>query len=186
MRENLRWAVLSYSLYNNDIQIARFTRTNCFSSLSDYEGDYNKMIISDTLCKVTKDYHDFYLHYIADMLKLENVVITENSIEFKAYPETYKNMLVGSLVRFLFENLGNIPLNCIDIQIKFLDDLKNGKSKYRNKLKRFCDFYSRIKKPKWFQTGHSWDPSQTKIKSTQDWLKYKTTKYDPVNTFFTT
>ena len=186
MRKRPIWAKLSYKLWNNNKLIIDKRNTACFSDLKN-SNNYTHMEIYDILCKTTEKYYHFYLQYIADMLKLEDVEIGENSFKFKAYPESNKNMLVGSLVRFLFEKFGCIEQPQIDLSKELFEPLKNGKSKYRNKLKRFCDFYSRINiKNRYFSTGHSWEPSKTEIKSTQDWLKHKKWQgYGTVNDFFT-
>ena len=91
-------------------------------------------------------------------------------------------MLICATIRLLWEQFGmcNPTIQMHDV---FFEKLQNGKSKYKNKLKRFCDFYSQIKIGNYFSDGHSWKPSLTLIKSTLDFKNYKG---NSVNKFFTT
>lgn len=186
MREDFMWAKTYYKLYNGSELIDDKQNVACFSFMRDYIGEYTHVYIYNILCKHTKDYHNFYLNYISDMLKLEDVEIGDNSFKFKTYPCNYKNLLVASIVRLLHEPIGTTSYSNNEGKIKehknFFKNLKHGKSKYRNKLKRFCDFYSRIECSRYFYTIHFLSPKDMKIKSTQDWLKTK--NISGVNIFF--
>ena len=133
-------------------------------------------------CEKTIKYKMFYLQYVSDMYDL-NAEITEEYFKFKGQGSKYKNMLVCATVRLLWENIGSIT-PAIPMHDVFFEKLQNGKSKYRNKLKRFCDFYSKIDlgtKSTYFSDGHSWKPNKTSIKSTLDFKNYKGIS---VNEFF--
>jgi len=122
-------------------------------------------------CEKTIKYKMFYLQYISDMYDL-NAEITDEYFKFKCQRNKYKNMLICATIRLLWENLGSVT-PAIQMHDVFFEKLQNGKSKYRNKLKRFCDFYSQIKTGNYFSEGHSWNPSKTLIKSTSDFKNYK-------------
>lgn len=134
-------------------------------------------------CEKTIKYKMFYLQYVSDMYNL-NAEITDKYFKFKCQGGKYKNMLVCATIRLLWENIGSITPS-VPMHDVFFEKLQNGKSKYRNKLKRFCDFYSKIDlgaKSNYFSEGHSWKPSKTLIKSTLDFKNYKK---NSVNNFFT-
>ena len=162
---------------------------NNIEKLFENQACYSKMInncdfitLYDLNCKKTIKYKMFYLKYVSDMFDL-NAEITDEYFRFKCQGYKHKNMLVCSVVRFLWEKLGNLS-PAIQMHDVFFEKLQNGKSKYRNKLKRFCDFYSKIEvNSSYFHTGHSWKPSETLIKSTLDFKKYNE---HSVNAFFTT
>lgn len=163
----------SYTLNGTE---KRYDKANCYSSMTD-KADF--ITLYDLDCEKTIKYKMFYLQYVSDMYDL-NAEITEEYFKFKCQGGRYKNMLVCATIRLLWEELGYkkpaIPLHDV-----FFEKLQNGKSKYRNKLKRFCDFYSQINVGDYFHEGHSWKPSKTVIKSTLDFKNYKG---DSVNGFF--
>jgi len=174
-------------IFNNGEKEQLGTNRNCFSSLPHSFDDIEKIYIHDFTVKTTEKYEDFYIKYIVDMLKLEDVTIKKNYFEFKAFKNRYFNLLVLTLVRFLFERLGYQSTDYPNYALQFLNLLKNGKSKYRNKLKRFCDFYSRLtdhKNIKYWAEGHSFTPYKVKIKSTKDFLNVKKQGINSVNNFF--
>ena len=158
----------SYTLNGNE---TLFKDKACYSSMitkTDFITLYNLN------CEKTIKYKMFYLQYVSDMYDL-NAEITEEYFKFKGQGSKYKNMLVCATVRLLWENIGSIT-PAISMHDVFFEKLQNGKSKYRNKLKRFCDFYSKIDlgaKSTYFSDGHSWKPNKTLIKSTLDFKNYK-------------
>ena len=165
-----------YVLNNNETILEK---QNCYSSMV-HNVDF--ITLYNLNCEKTIKYKMFYLQYVSDMYDL-NAEITEEYFKFKGQGSKYKNMLVCATVRLLWENLGyispTIPMHDI-----FFEKLQNGKSKYRNKLKRFCDFYSKIdvgEKDSYFNESHSWKPSKTIIKSTLEFKKYNG---GSVNNFF--
>ena len=166
----------SYTLNGNE---TLFKDEACYSSMitkTDFITLYNLN------CEKTIKYKMFYLQYVSDMYDL-NAEITEKYFKFKGQGSKYKNMLVCATVRLLWENIGSIT-PAIQMHYVFFEKLQNGKSKYRNKLKRFCDFYSKIdvgEKDSYFNEGHSWKPSKTIIKSTLEFKKYNG---GSVNNFF--
>ena len=165
-----------YTLNGNE---TLFKDEACYSSMitkTDFITLYNLN------CEKTIKYKMFYLQYVSDMYDL-NAEITEEYFKFKGQGSKYKNMLVCATVRLLWENIGIIT-PAIPMHDVFFEKLQNGKSKYRNKLKRFCDFYSKIdvgEKDSYFYESHSWKPSKTIIKST---LEFKNYKGISVNEFF--
>ena len=144
----------------------------------------NKELVknSNTACWAGLDKSEYLGEdiYIDEYIEPE---ITEEYFKFKGQGSKYKNMLVCATVRLLWENIGSIT-PAISMHDVFFEKLQNGKSKYRNKLKRFCDFYSKIdvgEKDSYFNEGHSWKPSKTIIKSTLEFKKYNG---GSVNNFF--
>ena len=181
MKKDYGWGSSSpvtwgYVLNNNETILEK---QNCYSSMV-HNVDF--ITLYNLNCEKTIKYKMFYLQYVSDMYDL-NAEITEEYFKFKGQESKYKNMLVCATIRLLWENLGcispTIPMHDI-----FFEKLQNGKSKYRNKLKRFCDFYSKIdvgEKDSYFNEGHSWKPSKTIIKSTLEFKKYNG---GSVNNFF--
>lgn len=155
------------------------TKVACYSSMVSKE-DFITLYKLD--CEKTIKYKMFYLQYVSDMYGL-NAEITDEYFKFSCQGDNYKNMLVCATVRLLWENIGSIS-PAIPMHDVFFEKLQNGKSKYRNKLKRFCDFYSKIdvgEKDSYFNEGHSWKPSKTLIKTTLDFKNYSG---GSVNNFF--
>lgn len=185
MKENYAMTI-TYDVVYKDKTVHNSKNHACFSQMPCSQTFNNnkisKIIIYDLERKVTIEYREFYLKYLVDMLKLKKAVITDTSFEFQAFPCRRKTLLVCTLTRVLYEKFGGYSVdNVKDILIP----LQTGKSKYRNKLKRFCDFYSRIPSNdnfKNFPSGHFFKPSLTKIKSTDDFVKAKT--LTSVNEFF--
>lgn len=152
----------------------------CFSQLYVY-GQPKEITIFNTKCDHTLQYRDFYLQYIIDMFKLE-ASFNEDEFIFKSLKDRYKDLLVCTLVRMLWERIG--CSSEID-NAAFLESLKNGKSKYRDKLKRFCDFYSKIDQSKannYWGEGHTPKPDKIKIKSSKDFINAPV--ISGVNNFF--
>jgi hypothetical protein len=183
MRIGLKWgdsSPVSYDIvYKN--YTSNFYNESCFSSLPRNCEDIKYIIIYDIECDVTKDYTDFYIQYIIDMYKLE-ATFENNIFKFKAFDNRYKNMLICATIRILWENIGDISPT-LDTVTYLFELLKNGKCIYKDKLKRFCYFYSKIPyNGNYWNTGHSWNPNLTKIKSTKDFVN--TLKLNSVNGFF--
>lgn len=182
MKKNYGWgssSPITWSHILNGVE-EFYTKVNCYSSMIS-KADF--IILYNLDCEKTLKYKIFYLKYVSDMYNL-NAEITDEYFKFKCQGNIYKNMLICATIRLLWEQLGNItPI--IQMHDVFFEKLQSGKSKYRNKLKRFCDFYSQIDigdKNNYFTEGHSWKPSKTLIKSTLDFKNYKG---DSVNEFFT-
>jgi len=166
----------SFTINNNE---TINKKQSCYSRMVD-----NVIFITlyDLDCEKTIKYKMFYLQYVSDMYDL-NAEITEEYFKFKCQGNRYKNMLICATIRLLWENIGSIN-PAIPMHDVFFEKLQNGKSKYRNKLKRFCNFYSQIdlgEKKNYFHDGHSWKPFQTLIKSTSDFKNYNG---NSVNEFF--
>ena len=167
----------SYTKNNNKTLVEK---TSCYSSMT---SNVDFITLYELDCEKTIKYKMFYLQYVSDMYDL-NAEITNKYFKFKCQGNKYKNMLICATIRLLWEQLGCIKPT-IQMHDVFFEKLQNGKSKYRNKLKRFCDFYSKIElgeKGTYFHDGHSWKPSSTLIKSTLDFKNYKESS---VNKFFT-
>jgi hypothetical protein len=150
----------------------------CFSGLSSCDS----IKINRLDNKKTLEYQPFYLQYIADMLDLKEVTIEDTSFQFKAYPDILKNLLVCSLVRVLYEKIGNSGTTGKIFNVKFLKDLQNKDSKYENKLERFCDIYRNIKGCSYWQGGHNPEPKHVVIRTTTEFSESK--KIEGVNKFF--
>ena len=173
MKKDYGWGSSSpvtwgYVLNNNETILEK---QNCYSSMV-HNVDF--ITLYNLNCEKTIKYKMFYLQYVSDMYDL-NAEITDEYFKFKCQGDKYKNMLVCATIRLLWENIGTIN-PAIPMHDVFFEKLQNGKSKYRNKLKRFCDFYSKIDlgaKSTYFSDGHSWKPNKTLIKSILDFKNYK-------------
>lgn len=175
MKKDYSWGGVTWGYTKNNNE-ELFKKEICYSQMIS-NADF--ITLYDLDCEKTIKYKMFYLKYVSDMYKLD-AEITEEYFRFKCQGGKYKNMLVCATIRLLWENIGGIN-PAIPTHDVFFEQLKNGKSKYRNKLKRFCDFYSQIKVSGFFAEGHSWNPSKTLIKSTLDFKNYN--KFS-VNNFF--
>ena len=189
MRDNLIWAKVSYDIIDKNNKVFKETRNKaCFSDdlnyrLSSHNAKGIKLYTLD--CKLTIEYRDKYLQYVIDMfnLKTQNAYFNNQYFYFDFFECKYKNLLVLSVLRFLTEYMG--ARYDSNINISFFNNLFNGKCKYRNKLKRFSYFYKELKShTQYWHIGHSWNPKETVIKSTQDFIKCKELKN--TNSFFTT
>lgn len=168
----------SYTINNNE---KLFEEQSCYSSMIS-KADFITLYNLD--CEKTIKYKMFYLQYVSDMYNLD-AEITEEYFKFKSQDNRYKNMLICATIRLLWEQFLNISPN-MQMHDLFFEKLQNGQSKYKDKLKRFCDFYSKIdlgEKFNFGHDGHSWKPPKTLIKSTLDFKNYKG---QSVNGFFTT
>jgi hypothetical protein len=182
MREKLKWADVSYSVEKDNGKSRDFEHESCFGYIRDY-GSKSKLLtitLFDINCKVTMEYRDFYLQYITDMLGLESEIL-ENGFKFKASHINHKNLLVLSLLRFLFENIGHMT-PALDIVKFFLKPLRDDNCEYTDKLERYCHFYSLIPQDNYWHDGHCWKPKNTAIKSTKDYLECN--ELYNVNSFF--
>ena len=181
MKKDYAWGYnnpVTWSYTINNIETF-YKKTACYSNMI---SKVDFITLYDLDCEKTIKYKMFYLQYVSDMYNL-NAEITDKYFKFKCQGGKYKNMLVCATIRLLWENIGSI-IPAIPIHDVFFEKLQSGKSKYRNKLKRFCDFYSQINigdKKNYFNDGHSWKPYETLIKSTLDFTNYKGSS---VNEFF--
>jgi len=180
MKKNYGWGSSSPVTWSYTINSVEkfYTNESCYSSMI---SGMDFITLYNLDCEKTIKYKIFYLQYISDMYDL-NAEITEEYFKFKCQGNRYKNMLICATIRLLWEEFGNIS-PAIQMHDVFFEKLQNNKSKYENKLERFCDFYSKINTGNYFHDGHSWKPSKTLIKSTLDFKNYKG---DSVNKFFTT
>lgn len=169
VRPKMKWADVTYTLWMKDGTNIKYKNgTACFSSMRRKKNvDY--ISIYRTKCKETLSYHDAYLKYIGDMFHLE-YTLGKNSFKFKAFNCGKKNMLVSSMIRVLFEPLcSRYPhdVETFNINEAFLEPLLiNGKCPYKDKLKRFCYFYSKINLPGSYHTDlHMPLPYKVRMKS---------------------
>ena len=184
MRIGLNWGSASpvnYDIIYNCGKIEKKVKQNCFSNLPYDSNNIKEIIIYDVECDVTKDYMEFYINYVIAMYKLE-ATFENNNFKFKAFNNRYKNMLICATIRILWENIG-YKTPALDTVSYLFKPLKEGKCIYRDKLKRFCYFYSKIPyEGSYWTTGHSWNPKITQIKSTKEFIN--TEKLNSVNGFF--
>lgn len=166
-------------LLNDDIIISR-RRAACFREFFNFQGQkYNKIRIYNIDCKPTVNYKEFYINYVIEMFDLQNTNLTNDYFEFRTTGKKYKDLVVMTVVRLLWENIcANSNINSIESLFK---PLQEGKSRYKDKLKRFCHFYSKIK-AQYISEGHCPHPEKVIIKSTEDFKKVKNLK--TVNEFF--
>lgn len=183
MRTDLKWADVSYIVEKDNGKFKYFNNQSCFTYIRNYNHKNVKIefiTLTDINCEVTMEYRDFYLQYVSDMLGLESEIL-ENGFKFKASSINHKNLLILSLLRFLFENIAH-SYPAIDIVNLFLKPLQNDDCEYSDKLERFCYFYSLIPVNSYWHDGHCWNPKRTTIKSTKDYLECK--ELWNVNSFF--
>lgn len=165
-------------LLDDNILLSR-RKTACFRELFNFSGKYNIIRIYNIECEQTIDYKDFFINYIIKMFNLKNTNLTNEYFEFKSTGYKYKDLIVMTITRLLWEYIcGNSDINNVEVLFK---PLKEGKSKYKNKLKRFCDFYSRII-VNYKNDGHCPHPHLMIIKSTKDFEEITSLK--SVNEFF--
>lgn len=169
-----------YELIKEGKVVNSYTKESCFSRLDNVGIDkYDEISIERVSCVITEQYETEFLQYIIDMLKIE-ASFCENYFTFKNTGNNVKNLLICSMPRLLWEKMWNKDDsdNLNDIIIPLLQH----KSKYRNKLARFCDVFSRIKnKSGYLHTGHLWNPNLMKIKYTRHFWKENPQR---VNSFF--
>jgi len=112
MKKDFDWCTCCcYSIINTktNATILDVPSYHCFSRLPQNNSIYinSSITIKKYSREISLPYVDFYIQYIVDMLKLEDVIIEKDSLTFKAFKERSKNLLVLTLVRFLFEYMGN-------------------------------------------------------------------------------
>lgn len=171
---------VSYDFLFNDNTTREYRQESCFARLPSNCNTLKQITLYNLDCSLTKHYRDWYLQYIIDMLKLD-ANFDDESFTFKAFNCRYKNMLVCSLTRILWEKMWCKDDSCNVVW--FLKPLKE--SKISGKLTRFCSVFKKIpiEKQDYLHDGHLWAPWNTKIKRTKDWLDAK--NLNSVNGFFT-
>jgi len=173
-----------YRILNGEKVLMEKTNAACYSEFFRYDKKYTSIQLFNLDCEQTFKYKEFFLQYVLDMFDLEGS-FNHEFFEFKTTGVHFKDLVVMTVVRFLWEYVGY----AFPERNEFLfDQLLNGKCKYRNKLKRFCYFHSQIpfkghQVNGYYPTGHSWDVRHTKIKSTADFKNCKA--LSSVNGFFT-
>lgn len=147
----------------NDIEIVEsYVNEVCYAdleyALESYRSkDYNLYIeLTNIECTNTIKYHVFYCDYIGKILKLD-YTITKDSFKFKdTYNEGF-NLLVCTLIRYLWE--GMILKN----HIKLFEGLFNSELKYS--LEEFCNVYKTLS-DNYMDNGHTiGKPSKINIKN---------------------
>ena len=159
---------VSYDIILNNSIISKYKYSACYSDLIAYLDDDYCVKFKNIYCEETKDYFDFYIKYICEMFKVKyKLDSAEKTLTIPLYKNHTMNLIFCSTLRMLWE--GYYPNN----RVKFFKNLKEGRCSYRNKLKRFCYFYSLIK-DNYFSKHHNIaSPKDIKIRSTQDFLKLK-------------
>lgn len=138
---------VSYKLIDKDGKIFYDQiNTACYTGLRREGYLAEKVTFRNFRCEETNKYTNFFLKYIGDMLELEYELI-EDEFTIQTTLSSTANLILGSLVRMLFEGTDK------DQAIAFFELLKKGKSKYKNKLERFCDLYSQMPS-KYIDSGH--------------------------------
>lgn len=172
---------VAYKMYDKKGNLIFSTeKAACYGELRRSGHTAAKVEFNNFRANETNDYTDFYLKYIAEMLGLP-YELSEKSFILPTSKNRTANLILGTLVRMLFEGSDINKAN------KFFEDLKTGTSKYRNKLKRFCDFYSRMPSA-YIDTGHYiTTPKKIVILDTVDFEKLtneSSTEGSLVNQFF--
>lgn len=187
MRKEIEWGAASYDILKNDKVLLEQRRAACFSQFMSGnfpQKDYNKIKIYDLDCEKTKEYKEFYLQYVIDMLNIK-ASFNEEYFEFKSTGSKYKDAAVMSIVRLIWEKfLNKTPI--IDTPTLFFKRLRDDECEYKDKLQRFCYFYSKIPvhSTGYNHSAHSWLPGSCAIKSTKDFEEC--VHWTSVNGFFTT
>lgn len=131
------------------------------------------IVLEDILCEDTIDYHDIYCKYIGEMLKLD-YVITESTFEFVDTGMRYFNLLVCTLIRYLWEGM------ILDNHISFFENLMKHND---YTLENFCQAYQSFG-DEYIDLGHQiGPPSLVKIRSYDELIKYFSTE-EGINNFF--
>lgn len=173
-----------YDVFNGDNVVLSQRNAACFSNLFRFGDKYTKIRVLGLDCEPSSKYKNFYLQYIIEMFDLEGASFNDEFIEFNTTGQKYKDLVVMTALRILWENIcGSYNDGVENVQF-FLENLQNGKCEHEDKLERFCYFYALIQKKEkcYYGDNHMWYPWNTKIKSTQD---FKTVKgLSTVNGFF--
>lgn len=181
MKDKLTWGGSSYSILSEGNVIMERNKAACFSEfMNRFEGPYDTIRIYDIDCKPTIEYKNWFLQYVIDMFQIDGS-FNDEYFEFKTQGIKKKDATVMTVIRMLWEDLGNN--SNVDSPNELFKKLRDGKFRYRDKLKKFCYVYSKIPVTVgYFSTGHNWKPEDTKIRSTKDYLKQK--DWPSVNSFF--
>jgi hypothetical protein len=182
MKKRLVWGNASYKIIRNGAIVLDRNNTACFSEfMGRFNDPYDTIRITDVACEQTQEYHDFFLQFVIDMFDLKEASFGEDYFEFKSLGIKKKDSAVMSVVRMIWEELGNI--SGIDTPNRFFKRLMTEESPYEDKLKTFCHFYKEITwESGYFSSGHSWKPNTTKIRSTQEFVDEQ--NWMNVNSFF--
>lgn len=183
MREKLEWGRTTYYVFKGDEIVLEQKDVACFSEfMSRFSKKYDKIRIYDLDCEQTKEYKEFYLQYVIDMLNIQ-ASFNEEYFEFKTTGYRYKDAAVMSIVRLIWEQFLNHHGN-IDTPNLLFKRLRDDECEHEDKLKRFCYFYSQIPIPSsgYASEGHSWLPKKGLIKSTKEFEEH--TSWGSVNGFF--
>ena len=184
MKKTLVWGNTSYKIFRGGDVIMERTNTACYSEfMNRFNESYDKVRLDDIACEQTKPYHDFFLQFVIDMFDLTEASFGEDYFEFKSLGLKKKDSAVMSIVRMLWEELGN-NRNIETVEL-FFKPLMTEPSPYEDKLQTFCHFYKGITwKGGYFSEGHSWKPERTRLRTTKEFVEKK--EWPDVNSFFTT
>jgi len=183
MKKTLSWGNTSYQIIRNGEVVMDRNNAACFSEfMGRFNESYDTIRLTDIACEQTKEYHDFFLQFVIDMLDLKDVSFGEDYFEFKSLGPKKKDSAVMSIVRFLWEDLGNI--SGIQTELLLFKRLRDDEIiPEEDKLQRFCRIYKEITwKSGYFSAGHSWKPDRTKIRTTKEFVEQK--DWPNVNSFF--
>lgn len=183
--QDYMWAQSHYYLIDKKGNKSFKEKHKCMSdflrNFIDIKDEYTHIEFVDFTCKKTKDYTEWYLNLIAEALALEDVIIKENSFTFRLLDCKYKNLLVITLIRYLYEQFANKYE--FDTVKCFFKPLKKAEKEYSDKLEAFTIIYKKISiHSNYFHDGHTFNPKNTNVKYTSDFINSKNLK--SVNSFF--
>ncbi len=184
MRKKLIWGDTSYTILHNGKEVLSKTNTACFADfMSRFNHPYDTIRIFDIDCEPTKQYKDFFLQYVIDMFDIEGS-FNDDYFEFKSQGIKHKDAAVMSIVRFLWETLGNSDQR-IDTPNLLFKRLRDDECPHEDKLMRFLYFYKEMGEvSQYFSEGHSWRPVSTRLRTTKEFKEHE--QWTNVNSFFTT
>lgn len=163
---------------------------SCYSDLYTYleDDDCEYIELLDVECEETIKYWKFYCEYIGKIFKLD-YKITDDSFIFKLLDENRLNLLVCSLIRYLWEISESVDdEERINEHLTFFESLYNDKDNLKYNLEEFCLYYKKAGFKDINETHQISSSERIKIKSYNDLIEAidkKMFSYDFINQFFT-
>ena len=139
---------INYNILAEDYEVLEcLENESCYGelySLIEFCTDSTYIELLDVECKETISYWKFYCDYIGKILKL-NYKITNNSFIFEILDEYKLNILVCTLIRYLWEISEDSADEeaSINEHLTFFESLYNDKDNLKYNLEEFCLYYKK-------------------------------------------
>ena len=143
---------VTYELIDNKFKKkCNGTKTACYSQLYRTKIESNDiLILSDFLCKETKEYQRIYLKRIAKICSLKIISLEENRISLTGFKNIFVLKLFTTLFRILFEvysDYGTKGKTYSERTKDFFNSYinKKNRSEYKDMLERLIYYYQKNK-----------------------------------------